>query len=37
MKRDNELQKPITHTSIGLGKRENDFCIEIYGAKKAKG
>ena len=32
MKRDNELQKPIAHTSIWLGERENDFCIEMYGA-----
>ena len=25
MKRDNELQKPVAHTSIWLGKRESDF------------
>ena len=24
MKRDNELQKPVAHTSIWLGKRESD-------------
>ena len=37
MKRDNELQKPIVHTSIWLGKMESDSCIEMYGAQKAKG
>ena len=37
MKRDNELQKPVAHTSIWLGKKESDFCIEMYGAKKAEG
>ena len=37
MKRDNELQKPVAHTSIWLGKRESDFCFEMYGAKKANG
>ena len=36
-KRDNELQKPVAHTSIWLGNRKNDFCIEMYGAQKAKG
>ena len=36
MKRDNELQKPVAHTSIWLGKRENDFYIKMYGAKKIK-
>ena len=36
MKRNNELQKPITHTSIWLGKKESDFCFEMYGAQKAK-
>ena len=25
MKRDNELQKPVVHTSIWLGKRESNF------------
>ena len=34
MKRDNELQKPVAHTSIWLGKRESDFYIKMYGAKK---
>ena len=24
------------HTSIWLGKRESNFCIETYGAQKAK-
>ena len=36
MKRDNELQKPVAHTSIWLGKRESDFCIEMYGAQKCQ-
>ena len=36
MKRDNELQKPVTHISIWLGKRESNSCIEMYGAQKAK-
>ena len=27
----------MAHTSIWLGKRESDFCIELYGAQKAKG
>ena len=25
MKKDNELQKPVAHTSILLGKRESDY------------
>ena len=37
MKIDNELQKPVAHTSIWLGKRESDSCIEMYDAQKAKG
>ena len=37
MKRDYELQKPVVRTSIWLGKRESDSCIEMYGAQKAKG
>ena len=37
MKRDNELQKPVAHTSIWLRKMESDFWIEMYGAQKAKG
>ena len=32
MNGDYELQKPIAHTSIWLGKKESDFCIELYGA-----
>ena len=36
-KRDYELQKPVAHTSIWLGKRESDSCIEMYGAQIAKG
>ena len=35
MKRDNELQKPVAHTSIWLRKRESDLYIEMYGAQKA--
>ena len=30
------MQKPVAHTSICLEKRESDFCIEMYGAQKAK-
>ena len=37
MKIDNELQKPVAHTSIWLGKRESDSCIEMYDAQEAKG
>ena len=37
MKKDYELQNPVAHTSIWLGKRESDSCIEMYGAQKAKG
>ena len=37
MKRDNELQKPVAHISIWLGKRESNLCIKMYGAQKAKG
>ena len=37
MKSVNKLQKSIAHTSIWLGKRESDFCIEMYGAQKDKG
>ena len=29
MKRDIELQKPVAHTSIRLGKRENDQKIKV--------
>ena len=36
MKRDYELQKPIAHTNILLGKRESDSYIEMYGAQKGQ-
>ena len=36
MKRDNELQKPIAHTTIWLGKRENDLKIKSMMPKKPK-
>lgn len=36
MKRDIELQKPVAHTSIWLGKRESDQ-NKMYDAQKAKG
>ena len=36
MKRDIELQKLVTHTSIWLGKRESDFYIKMKGAQKPK-
>ena len=29
MKRDIELQKPVAHTSIRLGKRKNDQKIKV--------
>ena len=37
MKRDIELQKPVTHTSIRLGKRESDQKIKCIIVQKAKG
>ena len=37
MKRDIELQKPFTHTSIRLGKRESDQKIKCMILQKAKG
>ena len=37
MKRDIELQKPVAHTSIWLGKRENDQKIKCMIVQKAKG
>ena len=37
MKRDIELQKPVTHTSIRLGKRESDQKIKCMIVQKAKG
>ena len=36
MKRDIELQKPVAHTSIWLGKMESDLKIKKYDAQKAK-
>ena len=36
MKRDNELQKPIAHTSIWLGKRESNLKIKSMMPKKPK-
>ena len=36
MKRDNELQKPVAHTSIWLGKRESDLKIKSMMPKKPK-
>ena len=37
MKRDFELQKPVAHTSIRLGKRESDQKIKYMIIQKAKG
>ena len=37
MKRDIELQKPIAHTSIRLGKRESDQKLKWMIIQKAKG
>ena len=37
MKRDIELQKPLVHTSIRLGKRESDQKIKCMIVQKAKG
>ena len=37
MKKDIELQKPVTHTSIRLGKRESDQKIKCMIVQKAKG
>ena len=37
MKKDIELQKPVTHTSIRLGKRESDQKIKCMILQKAKG
>ena len=36
MKRDIELQKPVTHTSIRLGKRESDQNIKVYDFSKGQ-
>ena len=37
MKKDIELQKPIAHTSIRLGKRESDQKLKWMFIQKAKG
>ena len=37
MKRDIELQKPVTHTSIRLGKRKSDQKMKWMIIQKAKG
>ena len=37
MKRDIELQKPVAHTSIQLGKRESNQKIKCMIVQKAKG
>ena len=37
MKRDIELQKPLAHTSIWLGKRESDQRLKWMFIQKAKG
>ena len=37
MKKDIELQKPVTHTSIRLGKRESDQKLKWKFIQKAKG
>ena len=37
MKRDIELQKPVAHTSIWLGKRESDQKLKWKFIQKAKG
>ena len=37
MKRDIELQKPVAHTSIRLGKKESDQKIKCMILQKAKG
>ena len=37
MKRHIELQKPVTHTSIRLGKRERDQKLKWMFIQKAKG
>ena len=36
MKRDIELQKPITHTSIRLGKRESNQKNKVYDCSKGQ-
>ena len=37
MKRDIELQKPVAHSSIRLGKRVSDFILKKMFIQKAKG
>ena len=37
MKRDIELQKPVAHTSIRLGKRESDQKLKWMFIQKTKG
>ena len=37
MKKDIELQKPVAHTSIRLGKRESDQRLKWMFIQKAKG
>ena len=37
MKKDIELQKPVTHSSIRLGKRVNDLKLRGIFIQKAKG
>ena len=37
MKRDIELQKPVAHSSIWLGKRVSDFILKKMFIQKAKG
>ena len=37
MKRDIELQKPVAHTSIRLGKRESDQKLKCMIVQNAKG
>ena len=37
MKRNIELQKPVAHTSIRLGKRESDQKLKCMIVQKAKG
>jgi len=37
MKRDIELQKPVAHSSIRLGKRVSDLILKRMFIQKAKG
>ena len=36
MKRDSELQKPVAHTSIWLGKMESDVKWNVWCPKRQK-